>query len=75
MGFAPAPGDPTMLVVPSGVRFPISPPAMSVQYIEPSGPKVRSSGPFTPSSGPQPPTTAPLSGSMATIWELTTLAI
>ena len=39
MGFAPAPGDPTMVVVPSGVRFPISPPAMSVQYIEPSGPE------------------------------------
>ena len=52
MGFAPGPGAPTMLVTPSGVRLPTSPPAMSVQYIAPSASKVRSSGPLTPSSGP-----------------------
>ena len=75
MGFAPGPGAPTMLVVPSGARFPTSPPAMSVQYMEPSGPKARSSGPLTPSSGPQLPTVSPLSGSIARICELTTLAM
>ena len=39
-------------MVPSGVRFATSPKANSVQYHEPSGPKMMSSGPCTPSSGP-----------------------
>ena len=75
IGFAPGPGAPTMLVTPAGVRLPTSPTAMSVQYTEPSGPNARSSGPFTPSSAPQRLTMAPLSGSIATMAELTTLAM
>ena len=74
IGFTPRPGEATTVVVPSGVRFPTSPMAKSVQNIEPSGPNVRSSGPFTPSSGPQRSRTAPLSGSTAATAALDKLA-
>jgi hypothetical protein len=61
------------VTVPSGAPTDLTD-MMSVQYIEPSGPKVTSSGATTPSSGPYRRTTSPLSTSKATISPPKTLA-
>ena len=52
MGFTPGPGEAITVMVPSGVRFATSPKANSVQYHEPSGPKMMSSGALHAVLGP-----------------------